>query len=97
VGASSMPKERIEVLRGGRAWVLDDFTALTSYDGGERTESSRRPDKGHAALLAGVLAAARGERSFEPGLAAAYAAQSVAIGALEALATGQSQDVALAG
>ena len=95
VGASSLPKERIEVLRGGRAWVLDDFTALSSYDGGESTESARRPDKGHAALLEGVLAAARGERGFEPGLGAAYAAQSVALGALEALATGQAQDVVL--
>src|SRR5262249_29717072 len=31
VGSASLPKERIEVLRGGGAWVLDDFNALSSY------------------------------------------------------------------
>jgi predicted dehydrogenase len=96
VGASSMPKERIEVLSGARSWLLDDFTSLTSYTGGgQSTRSERRVDKGHAALMAGVLAACRGERPFEPGLAAAYAAQSVALAALESIATGAPVDVIL--
>jgi predicted dehydrogenase/threonine dehydrogenase-like Zn-dependent dehydrogenase len=96
VGAASMPKERIEVLRGGRAWVLDDFTSLTSYGaGGEGEQRAGEPDKGHAALLDGVLAAARGERPFEPGIEAAYAAQSVALAALESLATGSAIEVKL--
>jgi predicted dehydrogenase/threonine dehydrogenase-like Zn-dependent dehydrogenase len=95
-GAPSMPKERVEVLRGGRAWVLDDFISLTSYGpDGERSSGSREPDKGHGALLAGVLAAARGKGAFEPGIEAAYAAQSVALAALEALATGGSIQVEL--
>jgi predicted dehydrogenase/threonine dehydrogenase-like Zn-dependent dehydrogenase len=95
VGATSMPKERIEVLRGGLAWVLDDFATLTSYGpDGERTERAK-PDKGHAALLEGVLAAARGERPFEPGIEAAYAAQSVALAAQESLAAGSPGDVHL--
>src|SRR5439155_17559733 len=67
-GAGSMPKERIEVLAGGRSWVLDDFNSLVSYDGGSREESLRTVDKGHAELMRRVLAAARGERDFEPGL-----------------------------
>ena len=46
-------------------------------------------------MLEGVLAAARGERPFEPGIEAGYAAQSVALAALEALATGSAVDVAL--
>jgi predicted dehydrogenase len=88
-GAAAMPKERIEVLRGGRSWVLDDFRTLTRYGAdGERTDADRRQDKGHAALLARVLAAARGDAAFEPGLSAAYAAQSVALAALHSIASG---------
>jgi predicted dehydrogenase/threonine dehydrogenase-like Zn-dependent dehydrogenase len=94
VGAGTMPKERIEVLSGGRSWVLDDFTSLTSYTRvGEHARSERRPDKGHAALMARVLSACRGEQPFEPGLSAAYAAQSVALAALESIATGQATPV----
>jgi predicted dehydrogenase/threonine dehydrogenase-like Zn-dependent dehydrogenase len=94
VGAPSMPKERVEVLSSGLSWVLDDFVSLTSYGAdGPRTRSERRADKGHAALMSRVLAACRGSARFEPGLAAAYAAQSVALGALESLATGEATDV----
>jgi predicted dehydrogenase/threonine dehydrogenase-like Zn-dependent dehydrogenase len=96
VGAASMPKERIEVLRGARAWALDDFTALTSYGGGaDGAQRTGKPDKGHAALLDGVLAASRGEGSFDPGIEAAYAAQSVALAALESIATGSAIEVTL--
>ena len=53
VGAGAMPKERVEVLRGGRSWVLDDFRSLTAWDaGGEQTETSTGQDKGHAELHA---------------------------------------------
>jgi predicted dehydrogenase/threonine dehydrogenase-like Zn-dependent dehydrogenase len=97
-GAGAMPKERIEVLGGGRSWVLDDFRSLTSWDrNGERTASERATDKGHAALMRRVLAACRGEASFEPGLKAAYAAQSVALCALESIAGGVTVDVPLPG
>jgi predicted dehydrogenase len=90
VGGATMPKERIEVLCGGRAWVLDDFTSLTSYsDGEQHTTSSGSGDKGHADLLQRVLSACRGETAFEPGLGAGYAAQSVALAALESIATGE--------
>ena len=51
VGSTSMPKERIEVMRGDRSWILDDFSTLTTFGpDGERTERARG-DKGHAALL----------------------------------------------
>jgi predicted dehydrogenase/threonine dehydrogenase-like Zn-dependent dehydrogenase len=94
VGGTSMPKERIEVLRAGRSWVLEDFKSLTSYGAdGERTQRLRKVDKGHAALMARVLDACRGRRPFEPGLAAAYAAQSVALGALESIACGETVGV----
>jgi hypothetical protein len=76
--------------------VLDDFTELTSYEGSSaRSESVKRPDKGHAELLKRVLSACRGEAPFEPGLAAAYAAQSVALSALESIASGETAAVPL--
>ena len=92
-----MPKERIEVLCGGRSWVLDDFVSLRSYDpaGQPRTRTEQRVDKGHAQLLAHVLDACRGRAPFEPGLGAAYVAQSVALAALESIATGTAINVAL--
>src|SRR5205823_8671208 len=78
VGSPAMPKERVEVLRGGRSWVLDDFLTLTIFDDkASNTDSERRQDKGHATLLARAIAACRGEAPFEPGLEAAYGAQSV--------------------
>jgi len=93
LGAASMPKERVEVLRGGRSWALDDFRTLTSFGAEGTSEERGRGDKGHAELLRGVLAACRGERPFEPGLGAAYMAQSVALGALESISSGQAVDV----
>ena len=96
VGAGSMPKERVEVLRGGRSWALDDFRSLTSYGvEGESIETARSQDKGHARLMEVVLEACRGERPFEPSLAAAYAAQSVALAALDSIASGSGADVSL--
>jgi predicted dehydrogenase/threonine dehydrogenase-like Zn-dependent dehydrogenase len=93
-GAASMPKERIEVLGGGHSWMLDDFRSLTSYTpGGTRTEEARRVDKGHAELMTRVLAAVSGREAFDPGLGAAYSAQSVALSALESIAGGRVVDV----
>jgi predicted dehydrogenase len=88
-----MPKERVEVLRGGRSWVLDDFRTLTSFGPDGTSDERGRGDKGHAELLRGVLAACRGERPFEPGLGAAYQAQSVALAALESISSGAPVEV----
>jgi predicted dehydrogenase len=98
VGADAMPKERIELMGGGHAWVLDDFVSLTSYAGSRsRTQTARARDKGHATLMKGVLTACRGEAPFEPGIEAAYAAQAVALAALESVATARPVAVVLAG
>lgn len=89
LGPATLPKERIEVLAGGRAWVLDDFQRLSSFDvGGAHTVEKGQGDKGHAALMGRVLAACRGEDRFVPGLRAAYLAQSVALAGLEAIGSG---------
>lgn len=88
-GAHSMPKERVEVMSGGRSWVLDDFRSLTSFTSeGKRVHENRDGDKGHSALMSAVLDASLGLRPFEPGLGAAYAAQSVALAAVESIASG---------
>jgi predicted dehydrogenase/threonine dehydrogenase-like Zn-dependent dehydrogenase len=93
LGPASMPKERVEVLRGGRSWALDDFRSLTSFGPNGTREETAPGDKGHAQLLHGVIAACRGERPFEPGLGAAYMAQSVALAALESISSGRAVDV----
>jgi predicted dehydrogenase/threonine dehydrogenase-like Zn-dependent dehydrogenase len=96
LGPTSLPKERIEVLAGGRAWVLDDFQSLSSYDGDRtRTVSASQGDKGHAALIARVLAACRGEDRFEPGLQSAYLAQSIALDGLEAISSSTTRNVVI--
>jgi predicted dehydrogenase/threonine dehydrogenase-like Zn-dependent dehydrogenase len=98
LGPPSLPKERIEILAGGRAWILDDFQRLTSFDGGgSRTVEKGQGDKGHAALMGRVLAACRGEDDFAPGLRAAYLAQSIALDGLEAIGSGATRAVRLPG
>jgi predicted dehydrogenase/threonine dehydrogenase-like Zn-dependent dehydrogenase len=98
LGPASLPKERIEVLAGGRAWVLDDFQRLVSFDGaGSRTSEKGQGDKGHALLLSGVLAACRGDGRFSPGPLAAYLAQSVALDGLQAIASATTRSVTLPG
>jgi predicted dehydrogenase/threonine dehydrogenase-like Zn-dependent dehydrogenase len=93
LGPASMPKERIELLRGGRSWVLDDFRSLTSFGPEVTRTNGARGDKGHAELLRRVLAATRGDQPFEPGLGAAYMAQSVALAALESISSGRPVEV----
>ncbi len=96
LGPRGLPKERIEVLGGGRAWVLDDFQRLTSYDGAtSRSTDTGQGDKGHAALMRAVLASCRGENGIFPGLRAAYVAQSVALAATEAISSGAPRRVLL--
>ena len=54
-GGPKTPKERIEVLAGGRSWVLDDFKQLT-VDGKESARSGRQ-DKGQLSAVAVFRAA----------------------------------------
>jgi predicted dehydrogenase len=63
-GPRALPKERVEVLGGGAAAVIEDFTRLTTYDhAGVRAETLRAQDKGQAELLRRFVAAARGQGS----------------------------------
>ena len=59
-GARALPKERLEVFGGGRAWVLDDWRVLRSFVDG-RTHRIRRwaAAKGHREEVAAFVAAIR--------------------------------------
>lgn len=50
-GGPKTPKERIEVLGGGRSWVIDDFKQLT-VDGKESARAGRQDKGQEAAVLA---------------------------------------------
>jgi predicted dehydrogenase/threonine dehydrogenase-like Zn-dependent dehydrogenase len=60
-GDKSVPKERIEVFRGGRVGILDDFRRLECVSGGQRQvlQSRLGQDKGHRAAWAAFLTAIR--------------------------------------
>jgi predicted dehydrogenase len=46
-GDRSMPKERVEILGGGRSCVIDDFRNVTCYAGGKGRRIKTRSGKGH--------------------------------------------------
>jgi predicted dehydrogenase len=59
-GASTLPKERIEIHSGGRSAILDDFRKCTLFDA-RRARAKRwwRQDKGHEAELRALIHAIR--------------------------------------
>lgn len=54
-GASSMPKEYLEVFGGGRSATMESFKNVTLYDGRRKRSKSFSGDKGHAAEMKAVL------------------------------------------
>lgn len=62
LGDPALPKERIEVLGEAGAGVLDDFSELRLYSGGDEHHTSGRRDKGHDAEIEVFLAACRDGR-----------------------------------
>ena len=60
-GSRGLPKERLEVFGGGRAWVLDDWRVLRTFgEGWTRRVRRFTPAKGHREELTAFVAAARG-------------------------------------
>ncbi|MBT3433288.1 MAG: Gfo/Idh/MocA family oxidoreductase [Nitrospinaceae bacterium] len=51
VGNDEMPKERIEMFRGGASGVIDDFRELTLYSENGKSVSRSAQDKGHRQQL----------------------------------------------
>ncbi len=94
-GDPGLEKERLEVLGGGRAVVLDDFRRLTLVSNGKRQVKKSALDKGHRAeMLALVEAVKQGAPSpipFEQLLVTTAATFAI----VDALATGQPVQVKL--
>ncbi len=66
VGHTGLPKERIEVFSGGKAYVLDDFTTLTAYGVKGAPDAWRVPaDKGVNALMRHFCDAALGKEELQ--------------------------------
>lgn len=82
-GHPSLAKERIEVFKGGRAVVLDDFKVLT-IDG--KTLRCRSGDKGYDGEVAAFLGAVRGESPLAVTVMDGVRATVVALRAIEAAA-----------
>lgn len=57
-GASSLPKERLELHAGGMSLVLDDWREMTVHRGGSRRREGK-PGKGHREEIEALLAAVR--------------------------------------
>lgn len=59
-GDRALPKERIEIFGGGKAFVIDDFSSAIAYSGGkEKKTKLRKQDKGQAAEVSAVCAVVR--------------------------------------
>ncbi|MCU0245993.1 MAG: Gfo/Idh/MocA family oxidoreductase [Bryobacter sp.] len=59
-GHRSFPKERVEVIAGGRMWVIDNFRRLESYPGASRWgQWWAKQEKGQAAMMERFLEAVR--------------------------------------
>jgi len=57
-GDRALPKERIEMMGGGRSFVIDDFRAATAYENGrEKRTTLRSQDKGQSDQVKAVCAA----------------------------------------
>ncbi|PYN37868.1 MAG: oxidoreductase [Candidatus Rokuibacteriota bacterium] len=92
-GHPSLPKERIEILKGGRSVVLDDFQTLLVD--GKRFRASA--DKGHAEEIAAFLRAVRGQAPLEVTVRDGVRATALALAVMESAATGKAVTVSGAG
>jgi predicted dehydrogenase len=94
-GDVALAKERIELLGGGRAVVLDDFKLAEFYHGGRRRVARlRRQDKGHAAEFAAFLEAVRAGGPPPIPIAETLASMRATFAALESLRAGAPADTA---
>jgi predicted dehydrogenase len=59
MGDPSLPKERVEVVRGDRAATIDDFRTVTLSRGGKTVRTKAAQDKGHRAEAAAFVKAVR--------------------------------------
>jgi len=93
-GDTAFPKERVEVLGGGKVGVIDDFRRLTLVAGGRMKRKRRGKDKGHRAEVAAFVGALReGEAGGLPSWEEIRAVTRASIRAVESLRTGEPLEV----
>ncbi|HEV2860194.1 MAG TPA: bi-domain-containing oxidoreductase [Pyrinomonadaceae bacterium] len=93
-GDKSLPKERVEIFGGGRAFVLEDFRSATMHVGGrEEKTRPRAQDKGQAEQARAVCAAVTGRGPAPIPLEELAATTRATFRALESLRAGRALDV----
>jgi polar amino acid transport system substrate-binding protein len=93
-GDKSLPKERVEILGGGRSFIIDDFRETRSYAAGKETVNKLgRQDKGQAGEVTAFCRAIRtGSRSTIE-LAELINTTRATFRIVESLRSGQAVDV----
>jgi predicted dehydrogenase len=92
-GDKSFPKERVEVLGGGRLAVIDDFRTVTLSAGGKITTKKWTQDKGHRSEIE-VFAEALSNKKTPPiSWAELRSVSLAAILAVRSLREGLPQDI----
>ena len=94
-GDGKLPKERLEVMGGGIAAVLDDFRRLTVYRGGKRRIWKSAQDKGHRGEIAHFLAVVKGEVA-PPHVQSYLDSTRITLALAESLRTGEPVDISTA-
>jgi predicted dehydrogenase/threonine dehydrogenase-like Zn-dependent dehydrogenase len=95
IGHKDLPKERLEVFAGGKAFTLDDFKSLQAYGVQTKIESTTPGDKGHAQLLRHFCDAVRGKTKLEITAEDGLRATLCALKALESIRTGTFADLGI--
>ena len=93
-GSRSCPKERLEVVGGGRVAQLEDFRRVILYsDRGRRTKRYRGHDKGHSAEIEAFVKAVQGQTAAPIPFEEIRAVSLAAILAVRSLREGQPQEI----
>ena len=91
--AQGAPKERVELIGGGKGAVLDDFQTVELTAGNARSRRQRASGKGYEAQLAAFVRALRGEAPLTVTALDGLRATACALATLESIRTGQPQPV----
>ena len=90
-GASSLPKERVEVAGGGRTYLIDDFRTWTVFGGGgSQDRGGRKQDKGHKELIKRWVDFAAGAAESPVPFEQAAEVTRLSLAVVESLRTGAS-------
>jgi len=92
IGHKDLPKERLEVFAGGKAFTLDDFKSLEAFGSGQIKAPVTKADKGQKQLLNHFCDAVRGRGALEVTAQDGLRATLCALKTLESIRTGVFAD-----